>query len=155
MLTRLTRHKPLPAGLSLAMFAAQLAALLAIVIAVFRRPPEQYRDRPALVLAACCALIAWIFIASPCAWEHWPVFFCAFWPYLFHEAAASRIRHAAVVVSLVLMNLPLAILPNDGFLKRDIHLAEPWNSSQLAGVLLVYLLSLARLAAAPPAPSPP
>ena len=149
MLTRLTKQKPLPPNLTIAMFSLQLAALLAVVIAMYRHRPEDYRERPELVLAACSALIAWIFITSPCAWEHWPVFFCPFWGYLFYEAAASGLRHAAVAASMVLMNLPLSILPNDGFLKRNILLPEPWNSTQLAGVLLVYTLALGRLALPP------
>jgi len=100
------------------------------------------------VCAGVAALVAWLLAFSPCAWEHWPIWLAPFWGWMLWEAHRSAPRAVVAVVALGLMYVPLSIFTNPGFFRSDLRVPEPWNSSQLAGVLLTMGLGAARLARA-------
>jgi hypothetical protein len=110
-----------------------------------RVPREGGWREPANVCAAVAALVAWLLAFSPCAWEHWPIWLAPVWGWMVWEAHQSAPRAVAAIVGLGLMYVPLSIFTNPGFFRSPMRLPEPWNSSQLAGVLLTMGLGAARL----------
>jgi hypothetical protein len=145
LVARLTEHKPFPSHVALMLYGGQLLTLLVIVGLMARGSRERWRE-PRQVCAASAALIAWLIAFSPCAWEHWPIWLAPFWGWMLWEARQSAPRAVMAVLALGLMYVPMSIFTNPGFFRADLRLAEPWNSSQLGGVLLAMALGVARLA---------
>jgi hypothetical protein len=137
--------KPVPLAWAVATFTVQGLALVGI-FALAARWPEADRRSPRYVFATAAALVAWLMAFSPCAWEHWPIWLAPFWGWMAWEGRGSVGRRVVVIASILLCAIPLTIFTNPGFLQMDVRLPEPWNSSQLLGVLLTLALAVARLA---------
>jgi alpha-1,2-mannosyltransferase len=141
---RTTGQKPFAPATALLLYGSQAVTLLGIVGLMARVPRDGWRE-PANVCAAVAALVAWLLAFSPCAWEHWPIWLAPFWGWMLWEAQRSAPRAVVAILALGLMYVPLSIFTNPGFFRADLRVPEPWNSSQLAGVLLTMGLGAARL----------
>jgi hypothetical protein len=150
-LVRWTKQKPLATPVTVGMYAAQVVLFAAIVTAVARRRGD-VRDRAETMVPAAAALVAWVIAFSPSGWEHWPIWLAPFWGWLVVEGRRSLVAAVVVTVTLALMYVPLTIFTNPGFLHYPIVLGEPWNSSQLAGVLMTTAIALASLWRSPVRP---
>jgi Glycosyltransferase family 87 len=137
---------PLPRSVTLPLAAAQLLALAATLALIFRRRWEDWRE-PRYIFAAAAALLTWLLIFSPIAWEHYPIFLCPLWGWLVWEAQQSMRHRAIVITAMALMNFPQGIFEVEGFLQYDIALPEPWNSGQLWGIMMTAGVAMWRLSA--------
>ena len=142
---RLTKVQPQPPHIVWGIRGAAALVFLLLVWLMARVPRDGWK-RPANVFAGSAALTAWIMAFGPVAWEHWPIFLCPWWGWFVWEGRRSAARAVVAVVAVLLMYVPLSILTNPGFLQMKHALPEPWNSSQLAGVLLTLALAAWRLA---------
>jgi hypothetical protein len=144
LILRMTGQKPFAPATALLLYGSQALTLLGIVWLTARVPRDGWRE-PANVCAGVAALVAWLLAFSPCAWEHWPIWLAPFWGWMLWEGHRSAPRAVAAIVGLGLMYVPLSIFTNPGFFRSDLRLPDPWNSGQLAGVLLTMGLGAARL----------
>jgi hypothetical protein len=147
LVLRMTGQKPFAPMTALLLYGSQAVTLLGILALMARAPREGWRE-PANVCAGVASLVAWLLAFSPCAWEHWPIWLAPFWGWMLWEAHRSAPRAVVAILALGLMYVPLSIFTNPGFFRADLRVPEPWNSSQLAGVLLTMGLGATRLAGA-------
>lgn len=137
--------RPLPEKIALALNVARLLTLLAILGVLFTQKQATW-SKPANVLAGAALLMSWLLIFSPIAWEHWPIFLCPVWGWVLWEARKPGVKRALAVTSLLLMYFPAGIFQVKGVLRLGIAIPEPYNSSQLAGTMLLLALAFWRLA---------
>lgn len=135
--------RPLSPSVGLILNLARMSTLGAVLLIVLRAPRELWRV-PANIMAASGLLISWLFIFSPIAWEHWPVYFCPIWGWMIWESRRGGPWAWVAPLSLALMYLPAGILQVQGIATYRIVLKEPFNSSQLAGVALLFAMCLRR-----------
>jgi hypothetical protein len=84
-------------------------------------------------------------VFSPIAWEHWPIFLCPLWGWLLWEARAPGARRVLAWISLALMYFPAGIIQVNGIANYPIFFPEPFNSSQLIGVMIFMGIAFWRL----------
>ncbi len=136
--------RPLPGPIAASLSVLRAGSLLLLLALHARVHPKQWRT-PATILAAAAALIAWLLIFSPIAWEHWPIFLCPVWGWILWEGFHHREVRALCAVSLLLMYFPAGIIQVPGIATWPVKFPEPWNSWQLFGVMLLFLLAGRRL----------
>lgn len=144
LVARTIPTKPLPAHVTWALRGAMAGVLLCLLVPMLRLTDAHWR-RPANVFAAAAALIAWVMAFGPVAWEHWPIFLVPSFGWLAWEARRSWPGRVFAPLAVLLMCAPLSIFTNPGFFQKPWVVPEPWNSSQLAGVLLTMLIGFVRL----------
>ncbi len=135
--------RPFAPSLAAWLTLARLGTLGGILYLFVRTRAEQWR-RPEKVLAGAALLVSWLLIFSPIAWEHWPIFLCPVWGWLLWEARVSGVRRVLAILALALMYVPAGIFQVAGFWVSRVRVPEPYNSWQLAGVLLVFILGVWR-----------
>jgi hypothetical protein len=91
------------------------------------------------VVGESAALLTWVVIFAPVAWEHYYVYFCPFWGWLFGEVALGGWRRYVAGAVLLAHAIPWPIL------NRPIVAREPFASVMLIGAGLLLVLSLSRL----------
>jgi hypothetical protein len=138
LLLRSIGAAPLHGGVRLALRGAQAGVLILIAALMLRHRPRDWRDGPAAP-AAGAALVAWLLVFSPLAWEHYHIYLAPFWGWLLWEAAQSRRRLALGAAALVLAWVPLPVIRWLG------PLPEPLNSTMLLSAMLILGLAIARL----------
>ncbi len=139
-----TLGRPLPKVVSIWLNVMRLITMVAMLGLLFRVPKASWRA-PVLIMAATAMWVSWLFMFSPISWEHWPIFLCPVWGWLLWEGMAlSRWRYVSFL-SLGLMYFPAGIFQVEGFVKLPIRVLEPFNSFQLVGVILVWVLANRRL----------
>jgi hypothetical protein len=131
----------------------RIASLTAVIFALVRlRAPRS--QTPVNILAAAALLISWLLVFSPIAWEHWAVFLCPLWGWVLWEALQPGWRRICAIASLALMYFPAGIIQVQGIAAYPLQLPEPFNSSQLAGFILLFGLSFSRIYSAEATPQP-
>jgi hypothetical protein len=145
LVARMADHKPFTLTTIALLYGSMALTFVGLCVLLARVPRDQWCD-PRNVCAASAALVAWLIAYAPCAWEHWPIWLAPFWGWMLWEARQSATRAVLAVVGLGLMYVPLSIFTNPGFFQAPLNVPEPWNSSQLAGVLLAGVLGAIRLA---------
>jgi hypothetical protein len=136
-LMRVRGQVPLAGGLSAAAAFAACAALLGIMVLLFRIRPSTYDANPVLILAGAAALIAWLLIFSPLVWNKYFVFLCPLWGWLGWEATQGRRRLILTVAIIACIYGPWHMLGSEW--------SEPLNSHMLWGTMLVLVLAAWRL----------
>lgn len=136
--------RPLPREIGRGLNLVRVLTLLAILAVLFTRSQRAWR-KPANILAGASLLLSWLLIFSPIAWEHWPVFLCPVWGWILWEARKPGLNRIVAVSSLLLMYFPAGIFQVKGFLRLGIAIPEPYNSTQLAGTMLLLALASRRL----------
>lgn len=136
--------RPLPEDVSLALDGGRILSLGAILSLLFRVRQECWLN-PACILAAAGLLLGWLYVFSPIAWEHWPLFLCPLWGWLFWEMRKPGVRRFVSLLSLGLMYFPAGLFHVKGFAAFSIVILEPFNSWQLMGVMLLMMLAVFRL----------
>jgi hypothetical protein len=136
--------RPLPPMISDILINLRMAAFTCVVFALLRLR-KVGAQTPINILAASAMLISWLLIFSPIAWEHWAVFLCPIWGWVLWEATQPGWRRICAIASLALMYFPAGIIQVPGFATYRVTLSEPWNSSQLFGFVLLFVLSFSRL----------
>jgi hypothetical protein len=139
-----TYGRPLPDNIATALTVARGISLAIVVLAIFSLRKKDW-EKHMNVLAAAALLLSWLLIFSPIAWEHWPIFLCPLWGWLIWEAQQGGVRKVVAITSLVLMTIPAGIFQVPGFFVTRFRASEPFNSWQLYGVFLTFLLALSRL----------
>jgi hypothetical protein len=136
--------RPFPHFVMFLLNEARFFTLSGVFYLLFRLRPHFWQN-PVHVFAATGLLLSWLLIFSPIAWEHWPIFFCPIWGWLIWEAREPGYRRVLALSSLALMYLPAGIIQVGGIATFPIVLPEPFNSSQLFGVILLFFLASWRL----------
>ena len=72
------RGATLPHAVEIAFRAAQIVALIALLILIFRQRRALSQNRAAL-FAASAAIVSWLLIFSPIFWEHYLAYLAPFW----------------------------------------------------------------------------
>jgi hypothetical protein len=126
-----------------------LTAFGLIMKVLFRVQSHQWKN-PVYIFAATGLLVSWLLIFSPVSWEHWPIFLCPIWGWLYWESCQSKAQRILVWSSLILMYFPAGIIQVSGIATFPLILPEPFNSSQLFGVILLFTVSYRRLIQALP-----
>lgn len=149
--------RPFPYRVALIFSAIRISSLAGILTLMATLPKKDWQS-PANILAGAGLLLSWLLVFSPISWEHWPIFLCPMWGWLVWEGRHSGIRRVLAYSSLALMYFPAGIFQVRGIAAFPLYLPEPWNSFQLAGVMLFFGLAFWRLGneipATVPAPMP-
>ncbi len=141
--------RPLGRDVALGLSFLRFMTLEGVLALLFFRRPARWRN-PVNVLAAAALLLRWLLIFSPIAWEHWPIFLCPVWGWLLWESREPGLARLTAVAALALMYLPAGIIQVGGVATYPVVFPEPFNSSQLLGVALVFALAARRLLRRPP-----
>lgn len=99
---------------------------------------------PAFTLASSAALVAWLLIFAPIAWEHYYVYFCPLWGWLAWETTQGLLRRGAAWVVWITHCFPWPLL------QGRFQLPEPFTSVMLLGAIVILALAISRLATAQP-----
>jgi Glycosyltransferase family 87 len=137
----------LPRSITRPLVVTQLVAFGTLLTLMYKRRQAFWRT-PSYVCAAAVGLLTWMLIFSPITWEHYPIVLCPFWGWLMWEAQPSMVRRLVVIAAMGLMNVPQVMFDIEDFLQADLRLPEPWQASQLWGMMLTLGLATWRLAQA-------
>jgi len=139
---------PLEGGLLKAVHAIQWIALAPVLVLIFTRKMQQWRD-PAAVFAGAALLISWFLIFSPMFWENYVVYLIPLWGWLIWEARRSWVNAVIVVIALAYPMLPefvlTAHLPFLSLFGRPMTLAGPYLSLNLPATVLICFIAVSRL----------
>ena len=138
--------RPFPDHVNFLLSTARIGSM-GVVIGSMLSLKKGERNNPVMILAGAAALVSWLLVFSPIAWEHWTLFLAPFWGWLLWEAQGSIPRRIVVTASWALMYFPAGIIQVPGWFRYPIVLDEPYNSTQLIGVVLCFLLGFWRLSA--------
>ena len=135
--------RPMPERIAALLAAARFSSLM-VILTLLAAAPRAKLKAPSVLLAGAGLLLGWLLIFSPIAWEHWPIFICPLWGWLLWEMRRAGFPKLLAASSFVLMYFPAGILQVPGFAAYSILLPEPFNSSQLVGVVLFTILAFWR-----------
>lgn len=136
--------RPFPPLIIFLINEARFLTISAILYLLFKLPVQAWKN-PIHIFAATGVLISWLLIFSPIAWEHWPIFFCPIWGWIFWEARKKGFRRVIALTSFILMYFPAGIIQVPGIATYPFVFPEPLNSSQLFGLIFLLGLSSWRL----------
>jgi hypothetical protein len=135
--SRVTHHFPVQPHVAMAIKLAQLIVLVAIFALLWR--PKEYWDKRERIAAASAALMAWMLIFSPVAWQFYHVMLTPLWGWLIFEAVRGRAMMRIAVAGALLLTL----VPTPSELWG--RFPEPIASRQLFSAMIVLALGLYRL----------
>ena len=115
---------------SIVVFAGVVALLFRARRAIAQSPPH--------AMAGAVALLAWLLLFGPIAWEHYFTYLCPFWGWLVWEAGQSRWRAVVAWSAIGLTWMPWAVVPR-------LELPEPLVSHMMGGLFIMFGLALLRL----------
>lgn len=108
-----------------------LLALLSLIL--FKAPSAM------TTIAASAALVAWMIIFGPVAWEHYYVYFCPFWGWLAWEIMQATWRRYAAIAVLSAHWFPWPMI------RGPIASREPIASVMFFGAVLILVMAVSRL----------
>jgi hypothetical protein len=136
-LIRNKHQYPLNRSLVIDIRASQDLVLAAIALLLLHR--KEFWKAPEHVAAAAAALMSWLLIFAPIAWQFYHCMLAPLWGWLIWEAIRGKWFIRTVVIVAIL--LTFAPSPGDWW-KR---IPEPMNSRQLFSAMLILLLGCWRL----------
>lgn len=136
-LLRATDQSPVPQWARILLNLGQAVVGVALLALIIRRRNE-LRTNPPILFAAVVASVAWLMIFAPFFWDHYHIYFAAFWGWMLWEGSRSRLKRVIAIAAIVLAWVPLPAA-------LWFHWPEPFGSYMLWSVCLMLVLAVMRL----------